>query len=390
MESNRKLFKLLFRFPATFVYGNEGDFSRYKFLRELTTRFTGKEHIVNKYIRDKVNILVYPRGYGEELFAVSENEIHIVKEIGQLKEKNYEWILVPGEVMSSDEIFVFPVTEDWEQFLNIREVMFIESFPFGKKEFYDMVFDCIIEQDITCHKVVVLFEEDRKFGATDISDENAGIEGVYKKLRCYVDEICKLSDFNLGNNYRDVKKQYVRKKRVQLRTVRTLFTEGYNREYEFLRQRWLCNEEKMGILTDSTFEYISDYKYVKNSDNVEMKMFNNLLEHISKQKKDICNVIRELLSMYLINFKSISDEEVEKYYERFIRETRNSYKLGDKKSCPNNKLDYRILCSNERYVIKLRKHLKKMLEKYLYLEIHRDIRKELDDCEVNYYEKIKV
>ena len=35
MEINKKLCKLFFQFPAICIYGNEGDFSRYKILKKI-------------------------------------------------------------------------------------------------------------------------------------------------------------------------------------------------------------------------------------------------------------------------------------------------------------------------------------------------------------------
>lgn len=390
MELNKKLRKLLFQFPATCVYGNEGDYSRYKMLREITDIFVGKELLVNKYLRDKVNIIVYPMMYGNDILAINDDNIYVIDTVDQLKEKACDWLLVPGSEAGIDSIFVFPVTEVNEDFSNICEAIFVESFPFGKKEFCDYVLEFIKMQGITCHKSIILCDEGRKYGATDISDESAGIENINKKLSCYVDSICTLSDYKEGDKDVDIKKSYVEKKRVMLSEVRKLFLEGYDREFEFLKQRWLCNEDDKGVLTGSTFEYISDYKNVKGSDNVEKKMFDNMINHISGKKKNICNMINALLNTYLFNFVMISEEEIEQYYMGLISEIKKSYRFGSKEKCPNSKIDYRTFCDNKPYVIKLRTYFEKMIDENLKSMISSQIKKTLDKCEVEYYETIKI
>ena len=390
MELNRKLRKLLFQFPATCVYGNEGDFSRYRMLKEITDIFVGRDLLVNKYLRDKVNIIVYPTMYGNNILAINDDKIYTVDTVDQLKEKACDWLLIPGSESGIDGIYIFPVTEVSEEFSNVCEAVFVESFPFGKKEFCDYALEFIKMQGITCHKSIVLYDEGRKYGATDISDESAGIKNINKELSCYVDSICTLSDYKVGYKDVDIKKSYVQKKRVKLSEVMKLFLEGYDREFEFLKQRWLCNEDNKSVLTDLAFEYISDYKNVKESDDVEKKMFDNLIGYMSEKKRDICNMINALLHTYLIDFAMISEEEIEQYYESLIREIKKTYRFGGKEKCPDNTIDYRALCGSKKYVIKLRTYFEKMIDEKLKSMISSQIKRTLDKCEVEYYETIKI
>lgn len=392
MELNKKLCKLLFQFPATCVYGNEGDFSRYRMLKEITNIFVGKDLLVNKYLRDKVNIIVYPMMYEKDIFAICGDNIYTVDTVDQMKENACDWLLIPGSEGGIDGIYIFPVreVEVHEAFSNICEVIFVESFPFGKKEFCDYVLEFIMMQGITCHKSIILYDEGRKYGATDISDESAGIDNINKKLSCYVDCICTLSDYKMGHKEIDIQKSYVEKKRVRLSEVKRLFSEGYDREFEFQKQRWLCNEDNKSILSDSAFKYISDYKNVKESDNVEKKMFDNLINHMSQKKKDISNMIIEVLKPYLSDFVIISEEEIDQYYQKLISGIKTNYKFARKEKCPNNKLDYRVLCSSKQYVIKLRTYFEKMFDENLKTMISSQIKRTIDKCEVEYYETTKI
>ena len=61
MNLAKKVHKLLSGFPAICVYGNEGDFSRYKLLRSMTDVFIGKELLINKYIKDKCNVVFFSK-----------------------------------------------------------------------------------------------------------------------------------------------------------------------------------------------------------------------------------------------------------------------------------------------------------------------------------------
>lgn len=390
MELNRKLRKLLFQFPATCVYGNEGDFSRYRMLKEITNIFVGKDFFVNKYLRDKVNIIVYPMMYANDILAINDDKIHTLDTVDRLKEKACDWLLIPGNEAGIDGIYIFPVTEVSEDFSNICEAIFVESFPFGKKEFCDYVLEFIKKQGITCHKSIILYDEGRKYGATDISDESVGIENINKKMSCYVDSICTLSDLKMGYKDVDIKKSYVEKKRVMLSEAMKIFLEGYDQEFKYLKYRWFGNEDNKGVLTGSAFEYISDYKNVKGSDNVEKKMFDNLINLISEKKKDICNMINALLNTYLIDFVMISEEEIEQYYKNLIKEIKKTYRFDSKEKCPNNKIDYRALCESKKYVIKLRTYFEKMIDEKLKSMISSQIKRTLEKCEEEYYETIKI
>lgn len=213
MEMNKKLCKLFFQFPAICIYGNEGDFSRYKILKKITNVFYGKDTIINKYIRDRVNVIIYPQKYGKSIMAVDNDEIYIFDKVDMLQNTSYSWILVPGSKSDSDEIVILPVTDINEKISNIREAVFVESFPFGKKEFCDYVLDFIKEQKITCCKKIILFDEDFKYGATDISDKSAGIEEINKKMSPYINDIYTMSAYKGKSDKVDIKRQYIQKKK---------------------------------------------------------------------------------------------------------------------------------------------------------------------------------
>ena len=386
MEINKKLCKLFFQFPAICIYGNEGDFSRYKILKKIIIKFDNENYLINKYLRDRINVIVYPQKYGKIMMAIDSEEIYTLEKMDMLTEKKYNWVLIPGDRLLTDEIIILPVSDIEEEVFNIRQAVFVESFPFGKKEFCDLVLEFIKEQKITCSKKIILFDEDFQYGATDISDESVGIEGFIQKMSGVSDDIYLLSDYKENDNKLSIKKQYIEKKRAILEYKIKSFKDGYDREFEFQKQRWLCDEEKKSILSDAAFEEISDYKNVKNSIDIEKKIFNNLLDYLGEKKEDLCKMIKRLYNAYLYELVSISDKQIEKYYDKVISELKNTYKFQTKHKCPDSKLDYRVLCSNGQYVIKLRKYLEKIVDNCLKTSVKSDIETNLRLCEVKYYE----
>jgi len=389
MEKNRRFHKLLLQFSATYIYGIEGDYGRYRMLRKLSDVFLEKEFLINRYLRDKVKIIVYPRVFGDSILAVINDELYAVNTVDQIKEVKCDTLFIPGKDNISDRAYIFPIEGFEEKINNACEVIFVESFPYGKKEFCDFVLEFVRTQGISCNKCVVLCDEGRKYGATDISDERAGFRSVTDKLSSYVDRICNLSDYKYEYPSIDIRKSCIEKKRVLLNDSKRLFLTGYDSEFEFFKYRWLCNEDKRGILTDSCFEYISDYKNVKNSDNVEKTILDNMIAYTAEQKKEICNMIFGLLNTYLVDFENITSEEVDKCYDELIKEIKKAYKYGKKEKCPISKLDYRVLCSNNQYVIKLRTYFEKIFDEFLKAKIRLRIKETLDECEVEYCEKLK-
>ena len=291
MDKNRRLHKLLIQFPATYIYGNEGDYSRYRLLRGLSDVFLERDFLINRYLRDKVKIIVYPRMFGDSIMAVTNDELYVVNSVDQIKVVKCDTLFIPGKDIISDRTYIFPIEGFEEKIDNACEVIFVESFPYGKKEFCDYVLGFVRIQGISCNKCVVLCDEGRKYGATDISDEREGFRSVTEKLSSYVDRICNLSDYKYEHPSIDIRKACVEKKRVLLNESKRLFLTGYDSEFEFFKHRWLCNEHNRGILTDSCFEYISDYEKVKNSDNVEKTMLDNMIAYTAEQKKEICHML---------------------------------------------------------------------------------------------------
>lgn len=389
MNLAKKVHKLLFGFPVICVYGNEGDFSRYKLLRTLTDAFIGKDLLINKYIKDKCNVLIFPKTLYENTFAVKHEEIVHLESISDIKLDKYDWVYIPSEYCN-DNVYIFPNNMDDGLFQNCREMIFVESFPFGKKEFCDYVMEYIESHSMICHKKIVLIDEGRKYGATDISDENSGLDSIYTKLSDFVDEISTFSENKYDFCEIDLRKQYLRKKRVVLAKCCEDFESGFFDEYEYQRQLRLCDEEEKGLLTDSAFEFISDYQNVKGSIDVEGQMLDNLIKYIEEHKKEVCHLIYVLYARYLIDLKEIKKENVDLIYSNYLQMIRNKYKRGTKCKCPESRLDYRVLCSDNLYVIKLRNYLEAMTEKYLRDTVHRKINEELRECEVEYYEKIEI
>ncbi len=88
MEINKKLCKLFFQFPAICIYGNEGDFSRYKILKKIIIKFDNENYLINKYLRDRINVIVYPQKYGKIMMAIDSEEIYTLEKMDMLTEKN--------------------------------------------------------------------------------------------------------------------------------------------------------------------------------------------------------------------------------------------------------------------------------------------------------------
>ena len=390
MEQARKLRKLLCSYPSVSIYGNEGDYSKYKLLKEVTSSFEGKEYLVNRYLKDKCNIVIYPGFLGQDIFAICQGDIIIPDSINDIKSFEFDWVYIPGNKdLYYTYVFYRLKPNDYEnkEFFNIMVVVFVESFPFGKKDFCDSVMDYIEYHGIVGRKKVVFIDEDRKYGFTDISDVYSGREGIVDKLNDYVDDIGAYSEKSLEDDHSNIKKQYIEKKRVVLERRLKRFQEGYDTEYEFYKQRYFCDEEKKSILSDFAFEKISDYKMVKGADCIEKKMFDNLIIHLNENKEDICLMIRMLFSSYLIDLKVISENEISKYFDDFVRNVKENYKYGKKEKCPVSKLEYRVVCSNNQYVIRLRRYLEDMTDKHIKNVVFKELKKEFAKCKEKYYEE---
>ena len=108
MDKNRRLHKLLIQFPATYIYGNEGDYSRYRLLRGLSDVFLERDFLINRYLRDKVKIIVYPRMFGDSIMAVTNDELYVVNSVDQIKVVKCDTLFIPGKDIISDRTYICP------------------------------------------------------------------------------------------------------------------------------------------------------------------------------------------------------------------------------------------------------------------------------------------
>ncbi len=385
MEKNKRIKVIIENSPMTCVYGNLGDFSRYKLLQYLTDTFYQKDLMLNKEFKDQINILVYPSAWDIRIYHLNNGNFCELQEIDKAEYQTGDTLYVPGNY-NNKKVYFFPAISCSDMQVKVNENIFVESFPYGKQEFLDFVFEIIAKQGITCENKILLYEGGRKYGATDITAQQEGLDNVYERISKYVSGI--FTDMSILDETFSlcIESQYKKKKRIVLDDCKKRFAEGYERDFNYLKQRWMCDEEKSGILTESAFEYISDYKRMEKMKGIEKQIFDNLIQHIDSKKKEIKYMIKNLFFSYLGDLIVLDDSYISDCFTEFIKTIKKKYKFDVEEKCPESPIDFRVICNKNQYVIKMRKHLECMVEINLKDKIKAEICDNLKKCEVKYCE----
>ena len=385
MKKNKRIKVIIESSPMTCVYGNLGDFSRYKLLQHLTDSFYRKDLMLNKQFKDQINILVYPSAWGTRIYHLNNGNFDELQEIDKAEYQVGDTLYVPGNY-NGKKVYLFPAISCGDMHANVNENIFVESFPYGKQEFLDFVFEIIAKQGLTCENKILLYEDGRKYGATDITGQQEGLDNVYEWISKYVSGI--FTDMSIVDETFSlcIESQYKKKKRIALDECKKRFEDGYEQDFNYLKQQWMCDEEKLGILTESAFEYISDYKRMKKMRCIETQIFDNMIRHIESKEKEITYMIKRLYYSYLGDLIVLDDSYINDCFVEFVRKIKKKYKFDVEEKCPESPLDFRVICSKKQYVIRMRKYLEHVVEIDLKNKIRTEISDNLEKCEVKYCE----
>lgn len=399
MSIDKKTHTLLRRLPLIGVLGVNSDFSRYKYLIRLTDELRFKENFVNQYLKDKVNILVYPKKYGENRYIkVDEDYIEIKnlkKAITEYKNA-IEAIILPGHCLDKDCIFEIPGQWDRDyEFIfgnSIYQVIFVEAFPYGKENFIHLLDDATHEYSFSLSKKVLFYKANVQYGATDVSLLDDAIDSAVLKIKEYVQSWSVFDDtsekYKLCESEFDLSAQFKKKKHIQIEKMKKVFETEFEKDYLNEATRFLnvgfYGDERNGILSEQSFQKASDFENVKGSDDVENRILSNYLSILKHSGKSIVKLARELYCIYLNEFINIELFEFDKFEKQTISAIENNYKLSKKRACPSKSYEYMILCSKEDYIVKLKKCVNQSIEENVHLKIKDDIKQKLEECEEKY------
>lgn len=397
MAIEKRLRKLLQALPLAEVLGVDSDFSRYRYLLRLVHGMGLKESFVNQYLKGKVDVLVYPVRYGQDPYVKIGGEYSATDDIEKTVREYanaIEALILPGECLGEDFLFEIPGHWDLDRELTIEndlyQIVFIEAFPYGKESFVELIHDAVRKYPYGVSKKILLYKSNVRYGASDVSSLDDGIEKTIGKLGKYVRDIRIFAESGTSEGLRGVKydlcAQYRGKKAKEAEDVRHLFESEFEVDYlrESTRLLNVGDGEKDGILSEQSFRRASEFENIKNTDDVGKAILSNYLEILRGNGESIEELARCLYEMYLASFLDTDTLEFGHMVSKTIDAVRKAYRCKSKRPCPAASIEYRILCNQEGYILDLKKCVDESIEEQIHQEIKRGIEQKLKECEARY------
>lgn len=399
MLTDNRISVLLQKLPLIAVLGVDADFSKYKYLARLMDELKYKENFVNQYLKDHINIVVYPEKYGEDRYIKAGEKYISVKNMEKAVAEyrdTLEAIVLPGHCLDEDYIFEIPGQWDIDyEFTfgnSLYQIIFVEAFPYGKESFINLLDEAIEGYPFRIPKKVLFYRSDVQYGATDVSLLDDAIDNAVSKIKKYVQSWNVFDDSSRKNQLKelefDLSTQFKRKRLKQIQKQKILFETHFERDYinESTRFLNIGDEEnrKYGILSEQAFQRISDYENVKGSYDVEKKIFSNYLSLLKDNGESIISLVKKMYDIYLWDFLNIESLEFGDIKKQLIGSIEKNYKLRAKRPCPSTSYEYMILSAKENYIVKLKACVNSSIEENVHLKIKSDIKQKLEECEAKY------
>lgn len=397
MAIEKRLRRLLQMLPVTAVLGVDSDFSKYKYLFQLTDKIRHKEKFVNQYLKGKVDVVVYPLKYGENQYVKLNRGYEQVADIEKAVieyHSTIQAVILPGKCLGEDCLFEIPGRWDSDYeftFGNtLQQIVFVEMFPYGKENFVELIWKVIRQYPYYVTKKVLLYKGSVRYGATDITSLEGAIDKTILALSNLVQEIqvfdASQSDEKLGKVRYDLVSQYKKKKAKEIEDVKEFFISGFEYEYSRESTRYLnigC-DGKDGVLSEQSFQKASVFENVRNAVDVEKAILENYLTIFAGGRDSIVGLAKRLYGIYLDRFLDVESVDFEDMAKRTIGLIRKKYRCKGRKACPETPIEYLVLCNKEGYVVKLKKCVSKSVEENIHLEIKKGIVQKLKECEEKY------
>lgn len=397
MINDNRLYQLLQVLPLTIVLGVNLDFSRYRYFYQLTDELKNRETFVNLYLKDKIDILVYPARYGQDIYVkLSDGGYEKVQDIDKVFDvykNSIKTLIIPGHCLNNDFLFEIPGRWDLDYELTFKnslfQIIFVESFPYGKENFVKLLNEAVQKYPYYVVKKVLYYKA-VKTGATDTTSLDDAINKAASKISKYILDIRifegKENDDKDRKISYDFSAQFKWKKLKEVEAVKRAFESMFEYDYSIESTRLLCvgENEKPGVLSEQSFQKAADFEKVKNAEDIEKVIVANYLAILSDNKESIAKLAEVLYEEYLRGFLSVEKIDFGEMPNQVICSIKRDYKFKRKKSCPDTSVEYMILCNKEGYIVKLKKCVNKIIEERVHLKLKKDIEQKIKECEAKY------
>lgn len=397
MYMNNNLHRLFHTLPVVCIFGNSADFSRYRYLHQITNVFESKFLYLNRYIRDKINVVVYPERYGSFIYYIKDDNVYQEEDIDSVFKRSIDEIdaiVIPGKYENQNNLIEFPSMCDCEYDFSFSDylvqMLFFESFPYGKQSFIDMVENAISIYPYSASSRIILYNNNEKYGATDIISEKESIDDVIIRLKRYTQDIqivtehFQISQINSLNS--QVYSQYKIKKSKIIENRLKMLEDEFEFYYTEAAARFLINEGEgdNGVLSEQAFGTAFKYESVKKANDVERKIIDNYFKLLQNNQIFLYRLLCNIYDSYLNDLIELQERYLKKMAEEFIFGFDKKYKYGRKSRCPETPIEYRKLCNQEKYTIRLKQYVNELFYVIIKEKIYQDIYNKLKSCEVKY------
>lgn len=393
---DEKLYKVFSTMPVKGVFGNYGEASRYRLLAKLAGWTGENRQLVDKKIRDKITVTLYPAAYGDNLYLVEDGYGEVLEGAKKLEKEGGETkvLLAPAGGLKGNYLVEFPA--DCQDVYgpalgdSFVQGLFFEAFPYDKKSFEDLVSHMVMNAPSRVPVRIVLIRNDVQYGATDVTRQETAITKAVENMKKYTEEVLVRSeteiDARLLDYHINVRGQYILKKRRAIERVREELKMDFDMEFQEAKERFLLREDgpTPGILSTMCFMEAADYNKVKETRmTVESAVVTRYIEKVRLAKEDLKSFMDAVWERFMYDIAPFSESDKEKWAESWISGLLKGYRPRTSFYCPDNPIEYRRQLTEKRIVVELERYVNGF-ESGLKSCLYQQIEKQLKICEGKY------
>lgn len=312
---------------------------RYEFFKKIVAIGDRSKYLfIKDFLRDE-----YKLDYSIE--ELERNTIYLLYSKENLIEKDKD-IIIYSRKFSKTKVVIIPknIVDINFKLKNIDKLLIFNSFPYAKLGLLEDV-DFILKGFEIKHVDSILYKEKRRFGITDISNENESIE-MAKKI--YKDKNIKSTIYNQYEENKDLFNvvpnfidsfKYDYKNRYE--KIKQRFNDRYSREYDLKVKEYF---NMFTLLDPEEFERFNNmfsYNNVKDSNDIWYTFVKNFEKEYIIGSQGILEIVLNFYKEYVsgVCFWNI-ENDLDKLENIVINVYREYFGKEKKLKVPTNELEY--------------------------------------------------
>lgn len=357
---------------------------RYEFYKKIVVIGDKSKYL---FIKD---YLIDDSKFDYSIEELEKNNIYILYDNKNYIEKDNDCIKICSKKFPKTKLTIIPkdILEVRLESKDIDKLVVFNSFPYAKLDLLEDV-DFVLKEFNVNDVDSILYKENRRFGATDISTEK---ESIKRAIKIYKEKNINTKIYNHNKNNEDIfniapdfiasfKDDYKNKFYKSIEK----FNSRYEREYDLKVKQYF---NMFTLLDPDEFERFNNmfsFNNIKKSDDIWNTFVENFKKNYIVDSMGILPEVKDLYKSYVseICFWDM-ENDLENLENLIIKEYKNHFGREKKLKAPINELEYIKLMNNSKEN-SLEVLFKKKLTDFVDIKLKDTIKIYIN----NYYDKIK-